>query len=383
MFQNAVDIANRALDHCGQDPIDETLGFNEDSKKARLVGRLYDKVRQAELRRKAWNFAIRRAILRPVDTTTMLLSPALWSAAPTYFVNSIVADSAGVIWQSVIPNNANNEPGSTPAWQQYFGPMSVAIYDSTASYFSGELVYTAVGDGTNRVFLSLQNANADNPATATAWSATVTYAKNQVVTFSAIAYMSLVDLNLNQQPSTHPTQWTTTFVGGTGSIKWLQIGGTEFPFGVTVVPPNIVYPVNAGPSTQSTSRNVFMLPAGYLRVTSPDPKAGSSPWLGASWNLDYSDWLIENGLIVSAQVNAILFRFVADVYDVRLMDAMFCEGLGARLALEVCEPLTQSVDKLKVIADIYKKFMGEARIVDGIEAGPEESPADDFVTCRA
>jgi hypothetical protein len=34
--------------------------------------------------------------------------------------------------------------------------------------FAGELVYTTPGDGTYRVYLSLQNGNADNPATATA-----------------------------------------------------------------------------------------------------------------------------------------------------------------------------------------------------------------------
>ena len=74
--------------------------------------------------------------------------------------------------------------------------------------------------------------------------------------------------------------------------------------------------------------------------------------------------------------------FVADVTDVRLMDAMFCEGLGARIGLEVCEPLTQSTAKKTTISQIYQKFMGEARTVNAIEQGAVDPPEDDFITVR-
>src|SRR5882762_769433 len=109
-FQTATDIFNRALDHCGQDPIDATLGFAEQSKKARIGGRVYDKLRQAELRRNVWRFAIRRSILRAINVNTMLLTPALWSSTTTYFVGSIVADGSGQLWISNVPNNLNFQP---------------------------------------------------------------------------------------------------------------------------------------------------------------------------------------------------------------------------------------------------------------------------------
>jgi len=64
------------------------------------------------------------------------------------------------------------------------------------------------------------------------------------------------------------------------------------------------------------------------------------------------------------------------------MHAMFCEGLGARLALEVCETLTQSSAKLATIAKEYQTFMSEERLVNAIEIGAEEPPEDDWVTCR-
>jgi hypothetical protein len=56
---------------------------------------------------------------------------------------------------------------------------------------------------------SLQDGNTDNPATATAWAATATYHKNQTVTRSAVAYQSLIDLNINQDPASAPALWAS------------------------------------------------------------------------------------------------------------------------------------------------------------------------------
>jgi hypothetical protein len=64
------------------------------------------------------------------------------------------------------------------------------------------------------------------------------------------------------------------------------------------------------------------------------------------------------------------------------MDAMFCEGFAARIALEVCEIITQSTEKLKNISGEYAKFMTEARTVNGIENEAEEAPRDDYLAVR-
>jgi hypothetical protein len=53
--------------------------FTDDSKAASAVSFCYDKLREAELRRNVWVFSIRKAALRPVDTTTKLLAPAAWA----------------------------------------------------------------------------------------------------------------------------------------------------------------------------------------------------------------------------------------------------------------------------------------------------------------
>jgi hypothetical protein len=144
-----------------------------------------------------------------------------------------------------------------------------------------------------------------------------------------------------------------------------------------------VYPVGSGPAEQTESRNVYRLPAGYLRTAPQDPKAGSSSILGAPTGIQYEDWDLESNFLVSRDCFPIVFRFVADCYLVSQFDAMFCEGLACRLAYEACEDLTQSAGKQTQVASAYKVFMTEARAVNGIETGPTEPPVDDWLTTRA
>jgi hypothetical protein len=434
-FRTEIDIANRACQHTGQPRIG-AAGFLEISKQAREIGFVYGKLRRAELQENNWVFAIRHTALRSVDVNTMLLAVNLWSASSTYYVGSITADGNGNLWISNQPNNLGNEPHVSAAWDAYFGPMTASLYDATTTYWAGELVYTAAGDGTSRVYLSLQNANGDNPATATAWSATATYAKNATITRSSIVYQSLIDLNINNDPAAAPAlwdsgtsyltgnlvggsddiiysavgpnvgidpttdtggswtntgvlnPWTSVFVGGRGSIKWLQVGGAEFPAGMTLSTLNIIYPLSPGPSSDSASRNVYRLPAGFLRKAPQDPKAGSMSWLGAPSGRQYEDWNIEGNYLVTStgvtqNLGVIILRFVADVTDVTAMNDMFCEGLGARIGLEVCEPLTQSTEKKGGIAQAYARFMGNAKLTNAIEAGAVEPDLDDYIACRA
>ncbi len=430
-FTSKTDIGNRALQHCGADRMGN-LGFDEPSKRASEISFVYDKLRQAELQRNTWTFATRRTTLRAIDTTTMALAPTLWGSTTTYFRGHIVLDANQNLWISNIPNNTGNDPLLTSAWDPYFGPLTASLYDSTLAYASGEIIYTFPGDGTYRVYLSLLDGNSDNPATATAWVATTTYFKNQVVTRLSVTYMSLIDLNMNQDPASAPAiwnsgttysagthvggsdgviyssigsgnvghdpvsdlthtywtntgvlnPWTTVFTGGSGSVNWLEIGGAEFSSGVALATLNIVYPLGAGPSSQSFNQNVFRLPAGFLRLAPQNPKV-PVPMLGAPTGNTYNDWNIENGYIVSAETGPIRLRFIADVTDVRIMDTMFCEGLGARIGIEVCQPITQSDARLQTIAGLYKKFMDEARTINAIEFSYDDPPDDVFISVRA
>src|ERR1700684_3119271 len=172
MFQTSVDIANRACQHCGVPQLDDTLGFSEQSTRSSALSFAYGKVKRAELRRNVWRFATRRTVIRPIDTNTMFLTPTLWQSGVTYFQGSIVADSSGFLWISKIQNNLGTQPNTSTqtVWDPYFGPLTVGVFDSTQRYFAGEVVYTAPGDGTYNVYLSLISANQVDPTLPNLWS---------------------------------------------------------------------------------------------------------------------------------------------------------------------------------------------------------------------
>jgi len=498
-FLNPVDIGNRALDHCGADAMDQTAGFTEQSQRARLVARTYGKLRRAELRENVWTFATRRSALRSIDSNTALLAPTLWSSAVTYFAGSIVVDASGTIWESVLRDNLNNQPQNTAAWTPYFGPMTAALFDSGAVYFSGEIVYTAAGDGTvliykalvdnsihpalpnlwsvnttymtdqvavvfpayasgtayaagqsvtgtdGNVYSSLAGSNIGNtpqsspakwqlmptltlpsvmlPATAFSppilpgttpideWHRTATYSSGSFVMFNgsiylaiasantgnvpnaapsafwvlcsgATAYLSLADFNTGNPPATSPAQWTSTFVQGAGNPLLVQIGGAGFPSGVGLTALNVSYPLGEGFNLQTGKQNLFRLPANYLRRAPQMPKAGNFSWLGAPGNLPLTDWTYSGQYITSMDAGPIVFRFVADVQDVTQFDDMFCEGLAARIGMEIAPGLTQSEGKIGTIAKVYDNFMTRARTANAIEQGPEQPPLDDLIACR-
>jgi hypothetical protein len=62
MAQSQTDICNSALQRVGAATI---MSITDNSREARACGVAYDSNRRAELRKRAWNFALKRAILAP------------------------------------------------------------------------------------------------------------------------------------------------------------------------------------------------------------------------------------------------------------------------------------------------------------------------------
>lgn len=389
-FTQPLDIQNRALQLCGATRI---ASISEDSKNNSETSFVYDKVRRAELRRNVWTFATRRAVLRPVDTTTMHLLPATWDPAKTYLIGTIIA-YGGHTYVAVqnVPLNIEPDLATNYAyWSQYFGPMTVTPWVNpavpppvpstldvfpTGGYFTGELVYAPSGPSPG-VYLSMITGNAVDPTVVPAWDPTVVYNVGQTVTYSSVVYQSLEDLNINITPVVGPA-WI--LVPATQPVQ--MMGQSWLKLNATVRSLQFIYPIGSGPITQSATRNIYILPNGFLREAPQDPKAGSVSYLGAPSGLTYDDWVYENGCIVTREVFPLTFRFVADIADVTLMDDMFCEGLACRCAIEIVEILTQSAGKKNQISAEYQHFMTEARAVNGIEQGSTESPEDDYITCR-
>jgi hypothetical protein len=549
-FNLPPDIGNRALMRVGNSNLMGGQGFATPGKGPALINFCYGKLRRAELQENVWRFATKKTALRPIDTNTLLLAPTLWVAGTTYFVGSVVSDSVGTYWQSKIRNNLGNQPGVVfSAWEPYFGPLTVGLYDSTDSYLSGEVVYTAAGNGTYNVFQSQVSTNDVHPALPNQWSGQTTYFKDNVVqTFPAWSsgttyaqgqcaqytdgniyaslinsniaiippntlgtdwalmptltlqsaltpsafftppapitttpidewqietaysvgefvifnaavyvtiasgtgnfpnavgstswaactggtlwqsltdlnignnpantaaawsgstsysignvvagsdgynYTSLINSNLNHNPANNAfpsdwtqnglTAWTSTFIAGGGNSQWLQIGGAAFPTGVGLAGLNINFPLGAGPVSDTGTRNAFRLPSGYLRRAVQDPSAGRSSQLGFPSNSESNDWEFDGDYLVSDSNTLIVLRFVADEQDVSKMSDMFCEGVARRIALEICEPLTQSTAKLTEIRNEYKFFIDKAKTSNFIDTEADEEPLDDWIACR-
>lgn len=427
-FLAPVDIANRALQHLGAARIDTMA---DDSRNASEVRFAYDKLRRAELQRNRWIFAIRRAAIRAIDSTTMLFTPLPWSAT-TYYQPGQVVSYAGVPWITATPFNYGVTPGDDETWVPYFGPLTLDPYDATESYAAGELVYVqGAFPGIVYIFGSQSADNTTDPQAQPAYDATATYTRGDQVTYAAATYISLIDLNLNNTPASAYALWVagTTYGSGDHSITadgriWISQGsgnvgheptaddGTHWappgtaPFfqpwlafdgglhaltwryldpGAKVTSlkaARLIYPIGAGPASQTNTRNVFKLPSGFLRAAPQDPNAGHMGFLGGPSGSYENDWTFENGYLVTRQAGVIPLRFIADFTQVSEMDDMFCEGLSCRIAYDLCEIITQSTEKQKALAAQYSRFMTEARLVNAIETGTEEPAEDDFIAAR-
>lgn len=346
-------------------------------------------------------------------------NPQLWATGTTYGVGqSVVGTDLNIYTSRTAANLANN-----PVTDGGVHWTLVGAAPNTGGYFAGELVYTQSGR-TITVYCSLSTGNVDIPGTVPAYSATQSYETGDSVTSSSVTYQSQIDFNLGNTPvalwlvgTTYASAatvigsdnhlYTSTGAGNVGhnpvgnlGVNWTD-GGVA-PWGIqpstqddnmtglnwlklgtaTISAIEILYPANSGPLDQTSTRNVFLLPNGFLREAPQDPKAGSTNYLGAPGALPYNDWVYGDGYLVSTEVNPICLRFAADVQDVSKMDSMFCELLAARLALEGNERVTQSSEKESIIGAKYKQFGSEARTVNGIEQGPTEPPEDDYLTCR-
>ncbi len=409
-FLDSLDLANRALDHLGQPHI---LAVDEDSRANELLANAYDKLRQPELRRNLWKFAKRTVYLRAIDTNTLLLAPQAWLSTTTYPPGAIVKDDNGLLWTSILAGNLGNEPGLSTVWERYFGPMTADLWDSTVSYFAGELVYVAgANPGSYVVYMSRISNNTDEPDTATAWVVTTQYGLGDVVSYGGSQWRSLIAFNIGVTPADPASDFDilTTYsaaqtVTGSDGYIYSSIGNgnvgndpvtttgfwtnttvpsawkktpTIWPSAGSWVPQfagltniTVLYPIGAGPLSQGRTKNFFRLPSGFLREATVDPKGRKG----------FNDWDYNGDYIVSADI-AIIYAFVADVTEVDKFDPMFCEGLACRMALESGEAITQSTTKFQQIGQSYNTFMSEARQIDAIERSYEEPPEDDYLTVR-
>ena len=301
-----LDVANRALQIIGVPRI-----ANFTATKAGLETAFsMDKIRQAELRRSVWTFATRRTMLRPVISTTQNITFLAYNAATTYAAGDVVADTNGYLWLSVRGTNLAQTPGAggvNPYWVSYFGPLVAQAWVTATPYFPGD-----------------------------------------VVVVSSVIYICV--LAHSSQTPPNATYWHVV-AGATGAV------GVQLS------------PLGVNPPTGASTRNLYRLPANYIRMAPQDPKAPATTRPGTLAGMQYNDWEIENGYLFTADSSPIVFRFVADQTDVTLMDALFCEAWAADLGAKTAMPLTQSPEKLNLAVGEYTRTLAMAKAMNAIEEG--------------
>lgn len=95
------------------------------------------------------------------------------------------------------------------------------------------------------------------------------------------------------------------------------------------------------------------------------------------------DWQIEGRAILTNWGDELKLVYVKQVTDANTMDPLFREMLACKMALHMCEALTQSSQKKEDIRQQYKDALAEARRTNAIEQVSAEPPEDTWVTCRA
>lgn len=112
----------------------------------------------------------------------------------------------------------------------------------------------------------------------------------------------------------------------------------------------------------------FPLPADCLRLLEID-------------GYEKTEWQLE-GRSILANDTVLRIRYVARITDPNVYDVMFVDAVATRLAMELCEPLTQSNQKIQALAELYDDSLTRAKRVDAQENPPARFEEDDWVLVR-
>ena len=94
------------------------------------------------------------------------------------------------------------------------------------------------------------------------------------------------------------------------------------------------------------------------------------------------DWKVEGRKILTNESAPLQIRYIARITDTTLYDAIFTEALSCKMAMEMCEDLTQSNTKRQLAADEYKMTIREARKMNAFENVPAQQDTDTWLTMR-
>jgi len=173
MATSKLQIGNRALQKLGTAAAGRlttaaavsTNVSDDDSTAASAINLAYDPLRASELQSNYWGFAITRQVVRAVQSTDKVVTPATYAGGTTYDENDLVI-SSGVYYISLADSNTGNTPASSPTfWAIYYGTVIAPVWDDGLVYYRGELVYVST-----TLFMALTNTTSGvSPAEGSEW----------------------------------------------------------------------------------------------------------------------------------------------------------------------------------------------------------------------
>ena len=86
--------------------------------------------------------------------------------------------------------------------------------------------------------------------------------------------------------------------------------------------------------------------------------------------------------MLSDEGSPLSVRYVRREEDPNQYDSMLVSAIAARLAIELCEELTQSNTKRERALVEYEQILSRARMADGQEQSPMPFEEDDWVLAR-
>ncbi|KAF7958212.1 hypothetical protein AWV80_01185 [Cupriavidus sp. UYMU48A] len=86
---------------------------------------------------------------------------------------------------------------------------------------------------------------------------------------------------------------------------------------------------------------------------------------------DDSAYQLEGNLILTDQNAPLKIRYIRDITDPGLFDALFVETMASKLAYEAAEEITQSLSKKQQAGEDYKQSLRDATATGAIERAPQ------------
>jgi len=116
----------------------------------------------------------------------------------------------------------------------------------------------------------------------------------------------------------------------------------------------------------------YPLPSDFVRLVDPDLSDNSADL----------DWQIESGSILTNDEAPLNVRYVKNVSNANEFDVLFVDVLATRIAIEICEEITQSNTKLENLSALYEKSLAKAKKANGFERRRQKAPTDPWITSR-